>query len=450
MDCSQVTVHGVLQTCILQRPADPAPARTPSARPFHLPPRIHRRPAPAELLSRKEGKVQRDPNAYRKGGSSAQAQLLHGEPEMGGARSDHAHLLARGAPPSCQGTGSSQLFPRFRTLPYQSQARSTSSLGTEPAQLLPRFQAPPISSTKAQQPPPHPAHILSMSDSYFPQAGSPAIKAALPHYRIHSRTDTLHPPFRLRPAPPGWSLSGVNPLTPHLQLTLLRMMGRWPIIHSAITFQSSIHSFIHTFLPIFSLIRSSIVSHIHTFVLSNTPLLMFSFTHSLNNFLTTHSLTRLFMGKCIGSLLPSSTQASSLPFTPPAYLSIHLFASLQWLSSLTPNLNPRPASPLSTYGTDLDLTCWGLGPPHMHNGFHIYFPDTAPEGCAEAEQNAPPCTTRLVHHAYTIKTVFHSSGTWIWARAQLPGWVIGIRSTESADCNPCFHLRGVRAFVCFA
>lgn len=85
MDCSQVTVHGVLQTCIPQRPADPAPARTPSAPPFHLPPRLHRRPAPAELLSRKEGKVQRDPNAYREGGSSTQAQLLHGEPEMGGA-----------------------------------------------------------------------------------------------------------------------------------------------------------------------------------------------------------------------------------------------------------------------------------------------------------------------------------------------------------------------------
>lgn len=135
------------------------------------------------------------------------------------------------------------------------------------------------------------------------------------------------------------------------------------------------------------------------------------------------------MGKCVGSLLPSSTQASSLPFTPPAYLSIHLFASLRWLSSLTPNLNPRPASPLSTYGTDLDLTYWGLGPPHMHNGFHIYLPDTAPEGRAEAEQNALPCTTRLVHHACTIRTVFHSSGTWIWARAQLPGWVIGIRAS---------------------
>lgn len=182
-----------------------------------------------------------------------------------GARSDHAHLhRLRALPSSCA-----------QTLP-QTQHPPSPGSGPEPAQLLPRFQAPP--HPPKLRPLSHPFHIVPHY-SNFPQARSPSNSVLFPHHSTPALTRSLHPPFRLHPAPLEWSLSGVSPLTLHLQLTLFRMTGRWSIIQPSPSSRLFIHSFIHSCLSFHSFIHRFPIHSLQQSLF--THLLMFSFTHSL-------------------------------------------------------------------------------------------------------------------------------------------------------------------------
>jgi hypothetical protein len=239
------------KTCIPQRPADPTPAQTrlPSTPPSTSRPGSTGAPPSAELLSRKEGKAQRDPNAYREGGSSTQAQLLHGEPQEGGARSDHAYLLRHGALPSSCGT------PLLQT-----QHPSSPGSGTEPAQLPPRFQAPPTSSTKAQGP------LTSvLSSRLLPFSPGPLARCyiVLSSPPPHSCTDTLHPAEK---APPRNSMMvpiGCQPANSSPPAHLTYNDGHHSFSHHLPVF---IHSYIYAYLFIHSFVHPSF----HTFTLSNS------------------------------------------------------------------------------------------------------------------------------------------------------------------------------------
>lgn len=139
------------RTCIPQRPADPTPAQTSSTPPSTSRPGSSGAPPSAELLSRKKGKAQRDPNAYREGGCSAQAQLLHGEPEEGRGQirpRPPPHTPVAQALPSSYGTP----LPKTQHPP---------SPGSGPVHIRLRHRAGPASpqilpgrttSTKAQAP----------------------------------------------------------------------------------------------------------------------------------------------------------------------------------------------------------------------------------------------------------------------------------------------------------
>lgn len=122
--------------------------------------------------------------------------------------------------------------------------------------------------------------------------------------------------------------------------------------------------------------------------------------------------------------------SSLRPLTPLA----HPLAPVQ---RLTLKCNPAPTSPLSTYGPDLDLTYWGLRPPHERTGVRVDLP---------AERDAPP-RTGLVHSENTVKAASLTGHMERCLRNSLDQLKEGVRPAflSPGSVGTCPALAGIRA-----
>lgn len=124
--------------------------------------------------------------------------------------------------------------------------------------------------------------------------------------------------------------------------------------------------------------------------------------------------------------------SSLRPLTPLAHPTIHSSTICSGPAALTLKWNPAPTSPLSTYGPDLELTYWGLRPPHVRTGVQVDLP---------AERDAPP-RTGLVHSENTVKAASLTGHMERCLRNSLDQLKEG--------CGLRFSLRGLWASACHA